>query len=353
MKKIVFLGDTILNEEPLGIQRYAYEIIKSIDRKMLGIECEFLIPEDVCCNITFSHIRIVRYGKHKKGFVWRQTDYPKYLKNNNAIGVDLTLGLSIFAGGIVCLHDCIFEDFPKDFVSIKDKLKRLSYLVRAYICVNNSKKILTVSETSRKELLKHYNVEGDKISVIYNAWQHMNRIEADDSIISKLNLKKGEYYFSLGSGLPHKNFEWIVHMAKNNKLSIFVVSGTNRLSKYSDILENINLTNIIFTGFLSDGEIKSLMSNCKAFLHPAFMEGFGIPPLEALSCGAKIAISSSSCLPEIYGDSAVYFDPFNYDVNLEEILTRETSAEETLQKYSWEKSADKLFKILETLSCGE
>lgn len=349
MKKIVFLGDTILNEEPLGIQRYAYEIIKSLDKKIPEIECEFLIPEDAYCSIAFTYIRIVRYGKHRKGFLWRQIDYPKYIKKNNAIGVDLTLGLTVFSSGIVCLHDCIFEEFPKDFVGIKGKLKRLSYLVRANICVKKSKKILTVSETSKKELLKHYNVEEDKITVIYNAWQHMLRIEADNSVLNKFNLKNREYYFSLGSGLQHKNFEWIVHMAKNDKSSVFVISGTDRLSNYSDILKSKDLENIIFTGFLSDGEIKSLMSNCKAFLHPALMEGFGIPPLEALSCGAKIAISNSSCLPEIYGNSAVYFDPFDYNVNLKEILKTKTSAEETLRKYSWEISAQKFIDIINEL----
>ena len=344
MKTIVFLGDTILNDEPLGIQRYAYEIIKEIDKKKPAINCELLIPEDIECSITLKNIQIVRYGKYKNHFIWRQIAYPMYLNKHKAIGVDLTLGLAIMGNGVICLHDCIFEDFPRDFIGIIGKLKRYSYLFRTHICVKKAKRIITVSETSKQEIIKHYSVSEEKISVVYNAWQHMLRVSADDVILHKYNLERGKFYFSLGSGLPHKNFEWIVYAAKKNSSSIFVISGTNRLSNYS--INDSELDNIVFTGYLTDAEIKSLMSNCKAFLHPAVMEGFGIPPLEALSCGVKIAVSNTSCLPEVYGESAVYFNPFDYNVDLDKLLSKKTSSDETLAKYSWEKSADRLYEIL-------
>ena len=82
------------------------------------------------------------------------------------------------------------------------------------------------------------------------------------------------------------------------------------------------------------------MRHCKAFLHPAVFEGFGIPPLEALSQGAKILLSNASCLPELYGDTAAYFDPCGYDVDLDALLAQPVSKpDKLLEKYSWDKTA--------------
>ena len=78
------------------------------------------------------------------------------------------------------------------------------------------------------------------------------------------------------------------------------------------------------------------MQNCRAFLHPAVFEGFGIPPLEALSLGAQVAVSNASCLPELYGNTVRYFDPYDYDVDLDELMSRPVEPPQAvLQKYSW------------------
>jgi glycosyltransferase involved in cell wall biosynthesis len=89
------------------------------------------------------------------------------------------------------------------------------------------------------------------------------------------------------------------------------------------------------------------MKNCKAFLFPSIYEGFGIPPLEALSHGTKIIISNAACLPEIYGDCAYYIDPYDYEVDLEKLLKCEVKPpDECLSRYSWEKSAKILLSVI-------
>lgn len=91
---------------------------------------------------------------------------------------------------------------------------------------------------------------------------------------------------------------------------------------------------------MQDGENKALMQHCKAFLHPAVFEGFGIPPLEALSQGAPILLSNASCLPELYGKTARYFDPYDYDVDLDALLSQPVEpAGEVLEKFSWDRTA--------------
>lgn len=351
MKKIVFLGDTLLNDELLGIQRYAYEILKELDHFSDSHFYEVLIPKNIECMISFDNIKIISFGKHKPGFLWRQLDFPKYVRKNHAVSVDLTLGLSFKGSDIVCLHDCVYENYPQDFVGLKAKLKRLNYLIRARIAINKAKKIITVSYTSKNELMNHYHVVDDDISVIYCAWQHFGRIKADDNILHKLKLGDKKYCFSLGSNLPHKNFKWIIMAAMKNPQYTFVVTGTNRLIKHISEMHIYDLSNIIFTGFLSDGEVKALMKSCVLFLHPSLYEGFGLPPLEALSCGAKIAVSNRTCLPEIYKDSAAYFDPYDYDnIIIDQLLANaQYLSDSVLELYDWKKSAFQLREILNAM----
>lgn len=91
------------------------------------------------------------------------------------------------------------------------------------------------------------------------------------------------------------------------------------------------------------------MSECKAFIHPAFYEGFGIPPLEAMSCGVEVIVSTATCLPEIYGRSAHYIDPYNYDVEFEKLLSEPVEpASKVLDKYNWEREAAKLYELLKS-----
>lgn len=353
-KKVVFLGDTIVGPEPLGIQRFTVEILKELDKLELPYKVEVLIPNIDNCSLKLKNIKIIRYGKRgRTGFLWRQFDFPHYINKEKAISVDFTLGLTFHGSDVVCLHDCIHENYPDDFIGLKAKIKRLSYLIRAKRNVKKARKIITVSETSKKELVKFYRIPENKIAVIYNAWQHIERIEPDDSILKKFNIHAGEFFFSLGSQLPHKNFKWILEAAKQNPKETFVVTGSNHVRKNNDHYEGTN--NIIFTGFLSDGEIKSLMSNCKCFIFPSLYEGFGIPPLEAMSVGRKCIISNMRSLPEVYGNSVWYIDPYEYnDINIERIMTENIDDNSiVLRKFSWRSSAQKLNEVLEKFAKGE
>nr|MCR5404394.1 glycosyltransferase [Butyrivibrio sp.] len=104
-------------------------------------------------------------------------------------------------------------------------------------------------------------------------------------------------------------------------------------------------------GYLSDSYVKTLMKYCKAFIQPSLSEGFGIPPLEALSVGAEIIVSNATCLPEIYGNTAHYIDPLDYDnIDLEAILSTPVEKPDAiLEKFSWDHAAQSLASIVEPL----
>ncbi|MBQ2549528.1 MAG: glycosyltransferase [Treponema sp.] len=112
-----------------------------------------------------------------------------------------------------------------------------------------------------------------------------------------------------------------------------------------------SLKNVIMTGYLNDGEVKSLLSRCKAFVLPSYFEGFGLPPLEALSCGAKIIISNRTSLPEIYKNCAYYIDPDNPDVNLEKLLDQPVEDPSALlERFTLENTAKRLYEIVKDVN---
>ena len=117
---------------------------------------------------------------------------------------------------------------------------------------------------------------------------------------------------------------------------------------HTDVLSQLSqLNNVILLGYLSDGEVKCMMKKCKAFVFPSYYEGFGIPPLEALSVGAKIIVAKSASLPEIYKNCAYYIDSDSTNCDLDVILEDEVeNAEKILSEYTYENAAQKLYEVL-------
>ena len=214
-----------------------------------------------------------------------------------------------------------------------------------------SKKIITVSEYSKKLLTDKYKAKKEKIFVVYCAADEFKAIEPDMSILNENpDINKNEYFLCVGSLVKNKNIKWCVDYAKKHQNAQFVIVGKkwNRETTPIELQDAHLLTNILFTGYVSDSQLVALIENCKAFVFPSYYEGFGMPPLEALLRGATIIVSNSSSLPEIYGESAIYIDPNNTDIDLDSLLSmKETFSKDILSKYSFEKSAKKLLSIME------
>lgn len=326
-----------------GIQRYAIEITKELDKIVEKGTIKIVVPE-YCDNILdLENIELIRYGKRKPR-VWEQIDLVKYLKSEKADGIyfENTIPL-LYKKGIVVVHDISLKANPRLFCNSINNICSLIWRRFLYRQIfKSSMRVVTVSKFSKSEIIKYYNVESNRISVISNAWQHMMSVPVDTSILEKNNLDHGNYYFSLATLAPNKNIRWITSAAQNHPDKIFGIAGGGNIKKVINE-EYQNLNNVICFGYVSDGEAKALMTGCKAFIFPTFYEGFGIPPLEALACGApELILSDTPCMHEIYGNYAHYIDPNNYsDTCIDFSPLKET--ENILNKYSWEKSA-RLFK---------
>lgn len=334
MKKLIING-RFLTQQITGVQRVGHELIKALDNlvKEKNIECIILVPKNIKYDNLFKNIQIKKVG-FLKGHLWEQIELPFYTFKEKGILLNLCNTAPIINTGIVDIHDISFRVNPEFF----SKKFSWYYRILVWILVRTSKKILTVSEFSKKEIIKYYGVSEEKIKVVYNSWEHVLRIKEDKNILKKFNLQKNNFYLAVSSIAPNKNFKYIVELAKLYPEKQFAIVGKKNTEVFGDLgIDNIE--NLVWCGYVSDEELKGLYMTCKGFIFPSFYEGFGLPPLEAMGCGCEeIYVSNTSCLPEIFEDSVYYLNPNK----VEKILTRELIISKgkiikVLKKYSWNK----------------
>lgn len=226
--------------------------------------------------------------------------------------------------------------------------------------------VITVSENTKKGLIKWFGINEDKIKVIYEAadvrYRHISDVDIPDDI--KL---KGPFILNVGTLEPRKNVITLIkvfHLCKNkygikHKLVIISKKGW----KYKDIfniIKTLRLENDI--NILQDIEHEELVyyyNTASVFVYPSLYEGFGLPVLEAMQCGCPVITSNTSSLPEVVGDAGLLVDPYdiNYlseniakvlnDKNLESSMR--LKGFEQAKKFSWEKTTLETIKVYESL----
>ena len=348
-KKYLINGD-FLCRRLTGIERYAYEITVRLDKIIRPGEIAIIIPNNTENVPKFSNLKIIRHKKNIKSHLWWQMITLQWFLIIHREYTIIEFGNTAlpFAPGIVFLHDIYCEFFPEDFSSSRDKIIR-AYNRRQYRLISKkAKKIATVSFFTKNQIIENFCVNPEKISVIYSSWEHFRLIDADYSVFNVYPaLKECKYYFSLGSLSKRKNIKWIIEYARKNTNAVFAISGVSLPTVKADELDNSTPQNIILFGYLDDSKVKALMEKCKAFILPSYYEGFGLTPLEALSCGAQIIVAKAASLPEIYGNTAHYIDPYNTDINLDELLLEPVEKpDEILVKYSYDKAAEQVYNII-------
>ena len=345
MDKIVINGLFLVQQES-GVQRFAKEILKELD-KIVDFDIEILIPKNSLAykERLFTNITIVEYGKNK-GRIWENIDYPHYLRLQKATGLNLCNTAPLFNPGIIVIHDVGYKN-SKDIEEVRTKWAKMvwrDFQNKCYFAF--AKRIITVSQFSKNEILKFFKPK-QKIDVIYNSWQHYKSIESNNKIINNNGLKKGSYFFALSNLSDHKNFVWILKVAAMNPTTNFVISGGANPRYFKFTIDVDSLSNVKYLGRVTDSEAKALMENCFAFISPSLYEGFGIPPLEALSVGANIIVSDIPAHREVFKDAAVYINPRDYNYDLSNVTFPDKYLlDKCLGRYSWETSARKLYDVL-------
>lgn len=348
----IYINARFLTQKITGSQRFAIEISKQL--KKINPSIKFATPKNIIHTDLAKLLEAEIIGKNM-GHVWEQIDLPLYLRSKgNPLLLNLVNTAPLFyKNQIVTIHDLSFLRNP-DWFS-----KKFYYYYRFLIpkIAKNSLKIITVSEFSKKEIINLLNISEENIKVIYCAISK----EFQDIIKIDSNNNYGNYILAVSSLDPRKNFERL--LLAYNRLTLkdtkLVIAGSKHKIFVDVKIKNFirNNKNIILTGYVSDKVLVSLYRNAIVFVYPSIYEGFGLPPLEAMACGCPVVASNAASIPEVCCDAAYSVDPYNVDSIVEgiyKVLTDESLRQSLIQKgfervklFSWEKSAQKVIKIIE------
>ena len=335
-KNIIYINGRFLTQKTTGVQRYAIEVTKQLDKIESDYRFVVLAPKKgIIQSLELTNIEILNIG-NLTGHLWEQISLPLYIirHNRKAKLLNMCNIAPILFPGYTVIHDISFKTHPEHL----SKKFSLWYRFITKLNIKRYNHIFTVSEFSKNEILDNYHINKSKVSITYNSAEHVKKIKPDNNILTKFGLKDKDFYFSLGSKSPHKNHKYIVECAKNNPEELFVVSGNN-----SNVFKNENdekqyIKNLIYTGYLTDEEIVALYKNCKAFIFPSLYEGFGVPPLEALECGCKnIILSDIPVFREIYRNGVIFVDVSKRAPAMKKIILSKNSNQNnnTRKTYLW------------------
>lgn len=286
---------------------------------------------------------------------WNFFILPFKVKNNFVYSFS-THGSPFISNQIITIHDLICFAYPKQH---KFQYYYFKYLVP--LIIRSSKKVVAISNFTKSEIIKYYNLPESKIEVVYNGFNKLETVE-DSQTVTEFNdlVGNSKYFITVGASYPHKNIEKLLHSVKklNNPNAKFIIVGKN--NKYGKFLrsfsDELNLSNVIFVDFVSDNLLAMLYKNAICNLYISSYEGFGFPPLEAAGFGTTSLVSDIPIMREVLGDNAYYVDSSDsdkiadkireiYDMRKED-LHKNKDLTGLISKYSWDESSQKIIDII-------
>ncbi len=347
MKNIVINGRVLLLPTN-GIPRYASEIIRYFDNTVLeGYNIEIVIPEKNKPSLVLKNLK---YISLPNSVMWDYTRAERYARKKKALYVNMASKGVLYKNSVATIFDIrpiSYDSKPCDIRSLKYYVK---FKCSIDLALKNARHIVTISDFCKKEIVKYSKKKNDEISVIGCGWNHILSIKEDDSIFADFpQIKKKNYFLSIGSVAPHKNFKWVVECAKRNGSEQFVIVGKTDTSLWADNTGEFN-NNIIYVGYQSDEKLKSLLLNCKALVFPSLYEGFGIPPLEALGCGICPIVSDIPIMREVMGEQAIYIDPNGAVYDMNKVMQSGFELDKMwLDQYTWQNQGKKWLELFDCI----
>ena len=375
----------------IGISGYVGNRLTGIGRVLIAVVGELAkqYPEDIFVIFrnfdfneydslgTYSNVEIVDvpYTKEStaKNILWHQWLFQKLLKKYKcdlAYIPNFSLLLWKVVPTVVTIHDLIEYNVP-------EKFSKARMIYRKGICdplmAKRSDHILTVSRSSYNDIVKYLGVKPEKITLTLNAtdkniFRKYTRDEIEP-IISEYKLNYKEYLLFVGTiDYPGKNIKTVIEAFFNlrkkgelerKKLVIIGKDGFNSQVIYDFVNSSYYKDDVIFTGYLKDEDLPKYYAGASIMLYLSFFEGFGLPVLEAMSCGTPVICSNSSCFPEIVEELDVMVDPKDVKATENKIVQILSTSDyyneisrkcyEKSQRYSWENSAKEYHKAFEKL----
>jgi glycosyltransferase involved in cell wall biosynthesis len=256
---------------------------------------------------------------------------------------------------VITVYDMVHEKFS----SSKDPSG--SYANTKAIAIGRADRIICISENTRKDLIEILGVDEAKVSTIYLAYTPNLNIERDIEQILQL---ERPYLLYVGERGSYKNFDSLLRVYNNSEklkqdFQLVCFGGEKFSTEEIKQIQEFQLEGKVFQMSGSDNMLTQIYRQAAAFIYPSLYEGFGIPPLEAMSCGCPVVCSNTSSIPEIVGDAGEYFDPYDLDSMshaIEKVVYSEITASnlkrlgyERIKLFSWDLCAEQTNKVYQSL----
>ena len=373
MKLGLELQPCLKNKSGIGI--YTYELTKRLQQykeiELNGHIFNFLNRNDISKDLDGIDIEknicsLFPYGIYRRIWHYTPIKYNWLFRDNADIYhfFNFIVPPRIKGKVITTIHDMTYELYPETMD--KRNLKRIKDDIQ--YSVDRSDKIITVSESSKNDIIKFLNVDESKIEIVYNGvdYNKFNKSYTEEiklRVRKKYNLPQ-DYILYMGTLEPRKNIDSIIEaFALLKKQEGFdniklVIAGKKGwlFESIFDLVNKLNLKDqVVFTDYVDEIDKTIIYNMAELFVFPSLYEGFGIPVLEAMASSVPVITSNSSSLPEVAGDSAVLVeakDIKGISESMNRILSDSNLRKDMIEKghvqakkFTWEASAEKLYNI--------
>jgi glycosyltransferase involved in cell wall biosynthesis len=363
--RTLFINGKFTAQHTTGVQRMAWNLLDALDEHLAASPSSdarpavLLVPKGVATP-TYRHIETQELGGPAMPLhLWEQCMLP--LAARGGLLLNLSGSAPLLGHRQVCfLHDAAVFDRPDAYSATF----RLWYRTLFWLLARRRVTLLTVSAFSQRRLAERLGVVTSRIGIVPGGGEHLVRVTPDASVLARLGLEPGRYLMAVGSANPNKNLDALktafhgLSPGRGIKLVLVGSADPRVFANRPDTSDDCKMAGVVQAGRLDDGQLKALYQHAIGLVFPSLYEGFGLPPLEAMSCGCPVAASNSAAIPEICGDAALYFDPGSIEqiaAAMQRLLDDEPLREhlrsagaERLQHFRWDLSASSLQSHLQS-----
>jgi len=369
--KIAVNTRLLLPDKLEGIGWVAYETLRRITIAHPEHEFYFIFDRKWDERFIFSdNVIPVKVGPQARHpflyYIWFEWSIPRILKKIKAdvfLSPDAYLSLRTKVLSIPIFHDLNFEHYPKDLPVLERKYYR--YFFPRY--AKKAEQIVTVSEFSKKDMVKLYDVPPGKVSVVYNGVNEDFKpvSEAEQKTYRDKHSKGCPFFIFVGALHPRKNlvrlFQAFDYFKEQQRTDIKLVVVGNKKYWTREIQEAFeemkHKDEVYFSGRMTAEELHRAVGSALAMAYVSYFEGFGLPIIEAFRCDTPVVTSNVTSMPEVAGDAALLVDPFSVKSIAEglekialdpELRTRLISkGRERSRMFTWQNSAEQLWAVIE------
>ncbi len=348
----IAINGRFLTQRASGVQRFAMEAIKAIDALLdrdyaaLQGRVEIFAPAKAR-EFPLKNIPVRRVG-FTGGYAWEQFEFPFHAAGHLLLNLCM-LGPLVTRHQLVVVHDATVRALPDNF---SPRFRAAYGFLLPRLC-RRAEQPMTVSEFSRQEIGKWYGADIARMPVCHEGGDHITSVAADPSVLRRLDLVGRKFFLGVGVDSANKNIATVVAAFHKAKLAdaVLVLTGAHDPKVFGKIGQ-IQSDGVRMVGFVQDAELRTLYEHALALVFPSFYEGFGLPPLEAMTCGCPVIISEQPALIEVCGDAALrcraddtatianHMQALNADAGLRARLAAAGKAR--AQRFTWQSTARSL-----------